>query len=139
MTDDFEVLFEKAAQIHGHKCPSLFYGVTLGLLAKRAVVSPVEHIILEGSSKCIRDGVKTVLQDCALCDKVAVVTDSPACALTIGGVGWQQRFSVSQKVRRQINQWNKELPLPEFQTRGVSWLRGLKENELIFEEEISTR
>ncbi len=139
MTNDFDALFDKAAQIHGHKCPSLFYGVRLGILAKWVAVSPVERIILEGGSKCIGDGFKSVLQDCELCDKVAVVTDSPACALTIGGAGWQRRFSISPKVRRQINQWNKELPLSEFQTRGVSWLRGLKEDELLCEEEISAQ
>ncbi len=139
MNDDFEILFDKAAQLHGHKCPSLFYGVTLGLLANRVANSSTEHVILEGSSKCIRDGFNTVLQDVDLCGKVSIVTDSSACALTVGGADWQRRFCISDRVRQQVNQWNQELPVEEFQVQGLSYLKNLAENELICEEEISAQ
>ena len=134
MNEQFEDLFDKAAEIHGHKCPSLFYGITLGLLAKEMADSSTKEIVLEGSSKCIRDGVNTVLQDSPLCDKVSIITDSSGCGVTIKGNEVQQSFSIPQKVRQQINQWNEELPLEEFQIQGLNYLRSLTEDELICEK-----
>lgn len=138
MSNNLETLFDKAAQTHGHKCPSLFYGISLALAAKQSISGPLERIILEGSSKCIKDGVKTVLQDCNLHDKLLVISGSSACALSIGGTGWQRRYSISEQIRRHINQLNQKLSTEEFQIQGVSYLRGLEKGSLINEETITT-
>lgn len=142
MNNDFDFLWGKAAQLHGHKCPSLFYGVTLVLFARRVAdngEASLERIVLEGSSKCIRDGVSTGLKDADIKNSLQVITDSSACALTIGTPGSARRFVVIPQVRRQINKWHRELPLAEFQSRGVAYLKGLKDDEFICQEAISTQ
>ncbi len=131
MNENFSAYWEKAAQIHGHKCPSLFYGVSLGLLAKDAASETTGSVVLEGSSKCIRDGVTTVLQDSPLHDKLSIITDSPECAITVSGGGKKQRFVIPRKIRRQVNQLNQELPLEEFQRKGITFLKGLADDEFI--------
>jgi len=61
---------EQAGKLHGHICPSLFYGVSLALRVREWMQgmqtgnradSAAFEIILEGKSQCIRDGVRSVL------------------------------------------------------------------------------
>ena len=72
---------EQAGKLHGHICPSLFYGVSLAMrisewmqASSNRGASRANHvgctnrayraayeIILEGKSQCIRDGVRSVL------------------------------------------------------------------------------
>ncbi|MBI5789615.1 MAG: hypothetical protein HZA78_12255 [Candidatus Schekmanbacteria bacterium] len=137
MQQNFEELFEKAAQVHGHKCPSLFYGVSFGLLACREHDGDTRQIILEGSSKCIRDGISSVLQESAIHAKIKIISNPPVCALTLADDRNIRRFILSPLVRQQINRWNKELPLEEFQRQGVEYLRTLKTEELFLTEPIS--
>ena len=134
MDENFNRYWEEAAQIHGHKCPSLFYGVSLGLKAKEAATESTESIVLEGCSKCIRDGAKTVLQDSKLHDKLSIITDSSKCAITIKGNDSHRRFIIAPAVRQHINKLNKELPLEEFQNKGVEYLTNLADDEFISEQ-----
>ena len=134
---DLEKYLNLAMKVHGHKCPSLFYGVTLGQIIKREIKSGNKiNVILLGKTKCIKDGVNAVLENSNI--TVKVVSDSSDCGACLKNeVGMYKMFSINPDVRGQINQWNKDLSTEDFQVRGVKYLFELKENEIICEKNIS--
>ncbi|MEW6382015.1 MAG: FmdE family protein [bacterium] len=129
-----QVQLEQAGKVHGHICPSLFYGVSLALRMKERmqdISSPAYEIILEGKSQCIRDGVRTVLGE----DIPVRVESTGQCALTANCPVRQQRcrITISPAVRCRINELNQSLPLEEFKRAGVAYLQSLSERELFGE------
>ncbi|MCL6583867.1 MAG: hypothetical protein K6U11_09545 [bacterium] len=126
---------EQAGRMHGHICPSLFYGVCLARrikewLSKRKLLQPLA-LILEGKSVCIRDGVRSVLSEYALPLRLE---SNGQCALTVICQDQQRyRVSISPPVRLRINELNQSLPLEEFKQVGVAYLQSLSERELFGE------
>ena len=89
---------EQAGKLHGHICPSLFYGVSLAMRIREWMQASSNHanraacgeeggadsgtayeIILEGKSQCIRDGVRSVIGE----DTPFTVQSTGQCALTV--------------------------------------------------------
>ncbi|MEW5803065.1 MAG: FmdE family protein [bacterium] len=128
---------EVAGKLHGHICPSLFYGVSLAMRINEwmQTTNPVNRaafeIILEGKSGCIRDGVRSVLGE----GTAFTIQNTGHCALTAVCTKDQQRcrISISPAVRKAINELNQSLPLEEFKQVGVAHLKSLLPQEL-FEE-----
>jgi hypothetical protein len=146
---------EQAGKLHGHICPSLFYGVSLAMRirewkqassnhANRAACSADNsatsgaacEIILEGKSQCIRDGVRSVLGE----NTPFTVQSTGQCALSVVCADQQccpdqprYRLSISQAVRNRINEFNQSLPLEEFKRVGVAYLKSLSPRELFGE------
>lgn len=151
MGEDSHLLsqLEQAGKLHGHICPSLFYGVSLAMRisewmqASNWANSAVCEIILEGKSQCIRDGVRSVLGEgtpftvqstgqCALTavyTKDARTTDQQTC----GTNQHRYRLSISPSVCSRINEYNQSLPLEEFKRVGVGYLKSLSPRELFGE------
>ncbi len=128
---DNEILdiFERAGQVHGHRCPSLYYGVK-GIvqaveLANRQHV-PLERFLLEGKSKCIRDGAKVALA--GISDRKLELVGG-GCAVTIGNRQNNIRLEVRREVRQMIGKLNESLPLEEYQRQGVLKLQSLAVEE----------
>jgi len=128
---DKEILdiFERAGQVHGHKCPSLYYGVK-GIVLAVEIASrqhiPLERFLLEGKSKCIRDGAKVALA--SISDKKLEMTGC-GCAVTIGNRQNNIRLEVRREVRQMIGKLNENLPLEEYQRQGVAKLQSLAVEE----------
>jgi len=121
--DILQLELERAGRLHGHICPSLFYGVSLALRIKewlQKCSDPVEKIILEGKSKCIRDGVYSVFGD-----------NAPITIQNTGGCALTAVCSILSPVRVHINKLEKALPLLEYRAKGVAYLKSLPEEELI--------
>ncbi|MGA1826625.1 MAG: hypothetical protein ACMUIP_18380 [bacterium] len=124
---------ERAGKIHGHICPSLFYGVSLALKLKSLIASIASsecHIVLEGKSICIQDGVKSVFRDLAQVE----IKDTGECAIGAFFNHIQYRVRLLDAVRAKINELNRTYPLPEFQKKGVAYLFTLKEDALFTTE-----
>ena len=129
--DTLQLELERAGRLHGHICPSLFYGVSLALRIKewlKKCPDPVERIILEGKSKCIRDGVYSVfggkapitVQNTGGCALTAVCSPEKICKIVI-----------IPSVRAHINGLEKAYPLLEYREKGVAYLKSLPEEEFI--------
>lgn len=121
---------EEAGRSHGHICPSLFYGVSLALKVKEWLrqhdYSPAE-LILEGKSRCIRDGVQAIFGH----EVTITLQNTSKCALTaVCSPKHTFRVDIPSSVRLQVNELNKAYPLEEFQKRGVAYLKTLSEDEL---------
>ena len=130
VTEEFLNLFEQAGQLHGHKCPSLYYGVKgltqlLELAAQKKI--PLDHLVLEGKSKCIRDGAKVALNS-RLDKKLELI--GQGCAFTAGNRKNNIRLEVRREVRQMVNKLNETLPLDEYQRTGTEKLQSLTTNEL---------
>lgn len=126
---DFDVLFDKAAKKHGHKCPSLYYGVkgvitALNLADERNVT--VKQATIQGKSKCIRDGATTVLAAVSLNPVLA----EDGCGISLGDGAQNLQLTVKPRVREKINSLNKQLPVEQFQQEGLKYLRALSDEEL---------
>ena len=120
---------ERAGKIHGHICPSLFYGVSLALKLKSLIASTDSNeynIVLEGKSTCIQDGVKSVFEDLSNLD----IKDTGECAIGASFNYKKYRVRLLDTVRAKINELNRTYPLPEFKKKGVAYLFTLKEDEL---------
>jgi formylmethanofuran dehydrogenase subunit E len=126
---------EQAGKVHGHICPSLFYGVCLAMRIKEWIlaVNPASacEIILEGKSLCIRDGVCSVLGE----GTPFTIQNTGQCALTAvcpdqHDQQQRHRLSISTSVRSRINELNQSLPLEEFKRAGVAYLQSLSPKEL---------
>ena len=131
--DQLERQLQQAGQLHGHICPSLFYGVSLAMQIKewlQTIKARPDKIILEGKSGCIKDGVRSVFGGIPL-----TIENTGHCALTAIYSHQQQqyRLSIYSSVRSIINGLNKSLPLEEFKKEGVAYLKSLSPKEL-FEE-----
>ena len=129
--DIVQLELERAGRLHGHICPSLFYGVSLALRIEewlKKCPHPVEKIILEGKSKCIRDGVYSVFGGKA----PITVQNTGGCALTAFCSAKKIcKISILPSVRTHINELEKTLPLLEYRAKGVAYLKSLSEEELI--------
>ena len=124
---------EQAGKLHGHICPSLFYGVSLAMRIRERMQTgnlAACEIILEGKSQCIRDGVRSVLGE----GVPFAVQSTGRCALTAICAGQQRSsLSISPAVRSRINEINRSLPLEEFKRVGVAYLKSLSPKELFGE------
>ena len=126
-----QVELERAGRLHGHICPSLFYGVSLALRIKdwlKKCPDVVEKFILEGKSKCIRDGVYSVF------GKKAPITvqNTGGCALTaVCSSEKMFKIGILPSVRVYINKLEKALPLLEYRDKGVEYLKSLPEEKFI--------
>jgi hypothetical protein len=88
--------------------------------------SPIE-LILEGKSRCIRDGVEAIFGR----EVPLTLQNTGKCALTaVCSPKHTFRLDILSSVRLQVNELNREYPLEEFQKRGVAYLKTLSEDEL---------
>jgi hypothetical protein len=127
---DFAALFDMAAERHGHKCPSLYYGVKSAVtaldLAQQHHIT-VKQAVINGTSKCIRDGASTVFES-ELQLTPSMVEDG--CGVNIGDGEQNLQLKVKSPVREKINSLNKQLPLEEFQQQGLKYLQDLSKQDL---------
>jgi formylmethanofuran dehydrogenase subunit E len=123
-------LLDKAEERHGHRCPSLYYGVktavaALDLANQRNIT--VKQAVVQGTSKCIRDGATTVLENEVQLTPLA----APAgCGISLGNGKQNIQLEVKPQVREKINSLNKQLPLEEFQREGLKYLQCLSDEDL---------
>ncbi|MGA1867008.1 MAG: FmdE family protein [bacterium] len=120
---------ENAGKIHGHICPSLFYGVSLALKLKDVIHAEEGEdytLVLEGKSVCIRDGVQSVFGQMSH----LTVKDTGECAIEASFDHRKYRIRLLDSVRAKINEFHSQYPLLEFRKKGVDYLFSLKEEEL---------
>jgi formylmethanofuran dehydrogenase subunit E len=135
MDKEFQEIFERAGERHGHLCPSLFFGVRGALLFQKAAEylgikdGPV---ILEATSKCLKDGVMTVLGD----DKVSFQKTPGECRITSNSGGKTVRVSVKKDIRTKMNELNKNLEddTAKYQEEGLSILSRMSDDEIFLVE-----
>jgi hypothetical protein len=127
---DFEVLFDMAAKRHGHKCPSLYYGVSGATVALEMAGQKniaIKQAIIQGTSKCIRDGAGSVLETEA---QLTPTVSQQGCGLTLGDGKQYLQLKVKPEIREKINRLNKQLPLEEFQREGLKYLTALSKQDI---------
>ncbi len=127
---DLEKLFDKAAVRHGHKCPSLYYGVRGAVTALKLAVESnitVKQAVIQGTSKCIRDGAGTVFATQA---QLTPVLLEDGCGISLGDGAQNIQLMLNSHVREKVNSLNKQLPMAEFQQQGLKYLQGLSDEDL---------
>ena len=131
--DKLQFELERAGQVHGHICPSLFYGVSLSLKIQEWLKKhpdQVEEIILEGKSKCIKDGVFSVFGG----ETSVSIQNTGGCALTaVCSSKKILKIGILPSIRFYINELERALPLLEYRAKGVAYLKSLPDDNL-FEE-----
>ncbi len=129
-----EASFCEASVVHGHKCPSLFYGVKLSSEAKKLSEKksiPIKNVVLEGSSKCIKDGVFTALKD--LSPNIRVSMEAGKCSLTFGDEEKNIKISIPDSIRKKVNAINEKHGgnTEAFQVEGLEYIVPLKSEEML--------
>jgi formylmethanofuran dehydrogenase subunit E len=135
MDRDFEELFQKAGERHGHLCPSLCFGVRGALLVRKIAQQrgiTTGSALLEASSKCIKDGVMTVLGD----DRVVFDKTPGTCRLTWKDKDKEVVVAVRKDIRLKMGELNESLQpdTEKFQQEGLAVLSKLDDKD-IFEVE----
>ncbi len=127
---DFEKLFNAAAKRHGHKCPSLYYGVK-GTIAALTLASKsniaVKQAAVQGKSKCIRDGAGTVF---ASETQLTPVLLDEGCGICLADGAQSIQLTVKSQVREKVNSLNKQFATEEFQQQGLKYLQSLSEEDI---------
>ena len=135
MDSEFEKLFNKAGERHGHLCPSLCFGVRGALLARKTAKErgiTGGSALLEASSKCIKDGVMTVLGD----DRVVFDKSPGTCRITWKGQDKDVVVAVRKDIRLKMGELFESVQpdTERFQQEGLAVLSKLDDKD-IFEVE----
>jgi formylmethanofuran dehydrogenase subunit E len=128
---EFSELFDQAGERHGHLCPSLYFGVRGALLirklAQRQGITS-DSVLLEATTKCLKDGVITVLGE----DRVTFSNTPGTCRLT-----WEEgekkiRVIVREDIRSKMSALKEELEpdTAKFQEQGLALLSQLSDEDL---------
>lgn len=135
MDREYDELFHMAGERHGHLCPSLCFGVRCALLIRkiageRGITSG--SALLEASSKCIKDGVMSVLGE----ENVVFEKSPGTCRLSWEDENGKVRVNVRKEIRLRMGELNDSL-MPDtekFQQEGLAVLSKLDDKD-IFEVE----
>lgn len=131
MNEDFNKLFDRAGARHGHLCPSLCLGVRGALVAQKAARKRgMENgsVLLEAVSKCIKDGVMTVLGE----DRVIFANTPGACRLTWKSSKEEIKITVRKDIRLKLGELKNDLEpdTEKFQNEGIVLLSQLSDENL---------
>ena len=129
MDREFQELFVQAGERHGHLCPSLCFGVRGALLIRRAAQDrgiADGSVLLEATSKCIKDGVMTVLGE----DHVVFSNTPGMCRLTWESAGKKVRVIVRQDIRSKMGVLKEGSDTEKFQEEGLALLSKLCDEDL---------
>jgi formylmethanofuran dehydrogenase subunit E len=128
---EFHELFNQAGERHGHLCPSLYFGVRGALLIQKLAQQQgitSGSALLEASTKCLKDGVITVLGE----DRVAFSNTPGTCRLTWEEGEKKVRVNVREDIRAKMGALNEQLEpdTEKFQQQGLALLSQLSDEDL---------
>ena len=135
MDTEFQQQFNLAGERHGHLCPSLCFGVRAGLLIRKLAHEQgitTGSILLEATTKCLKDGVFTVLGD----DRVEFTNAPGACRLSWDDGKKKITVSVRADIRAQMGELKESMEpdVDKFQNEGLALLSRLSDDELFLVE-----
>jgi len=125
--------FSKAANKHGHKCSSLFYGVKLAMkaieLSKEKNIS-INNVVMEGSSKCIKDGVFSVLGNTS--SNIRVSMEPGNCSLSFGDDAHNVKIAIPKEIRSNVDEMKEKYgeKSEEFKKEGLHYLSAIEDSSL---------
>jgi formylmethanofuran dehydrogenase subunit E len=128
---EFCELFDQAGERHGHLCPSLCFGVRGALLIRKLTQQQgitSGSVLLEATSKCVKDGVMTVLGE----DRVTFSNTPGTCCLTWEEGEKKVRVIVRKDIRSKMSTLKEDLEpdTEEFQEQGLALLSQLRDEDL---------
>jgi len=129
----------KAAKVHGHKCSSLFYGVRLAMkameLSSKKELS-IDNVVMEGSSKCIKDGVFTVLGSTS--KNIRVSMEPGNCSISFGDDARNIKIAIPKEIRLNIDAMKEKYgeKSEEFKMEGLHYLNAIEDGTLFSVEEM---
>lgn len=129
ISDVIEGAMVKAVAIHGHKCPSLVFGVTISLVAMKIAeqlnISPLTFEI-EGKTDCFKDGVYSVIGD-------NNIKEMPLRGRTLINVSNGNTIiciEILESVKRHVNELKEKGGKETFLENGLNYLSSLAPQEL---------
>lgn len=128
---EFHELFDQAGERHGHLCPSLCFGVRGALLIRKLAQQQgitSGSVLLEATSKCMKDGVMTVLGE----DRVRFTNTPGTCRLTWEEEEKKIQVIVRADVRSKMSALKDYLEpdTEKFQEQGLALLSQFRDEDL---------
>ncbi|MFQ5645557.1 MAG: FmdE family protein [bacterium] len=137
INQEFNIILEAASRRHGHLCPSLYFGVSCAYHALKDISGSGEEAaraVINGSSKCIRDGAGTALETLNI-EGESRPQGKPVGVIVHTSDNTAYGVFVKEKIKAEINRLNASLSTEEFQEKGVSYLRSLSLEEFLDKQE----
>ncbi len=99
--------------------------LALGLAGQKDIT--VNKAVVYGTSKCIRDGAGTVLQETV---QITPEIKPDGCGICVGDGKKCAKVTIKPKIREKLNALNKKFPVEEFQKQGLAYLKSLTQQEI---------
>ncbi len=125
ISDELPKAMEKADALHGHMCPSLYYGITVSLVALKLAAqhefSPVLYEF-EGKTDCFKDGIRAVFGDTKV--EELPLTGRTTISLSNGETG--VHVEILEEVKKYVNELKVKVGKENFLDKGMEYLTSLK-------------
>jgi hypothetical protein len=128
----YEKFLIRGESLHGHRCPSLLYGIRAALILGSNLPPGVEpaRIILRHVSGCFRDGVLAVVEGWLPTDRVNSRPTPGSCSIEAVWDGGSLTIGVRPEVRVAVDAIHARTPdLAEYRSAGMAYLSGLADDE----------